>query len=136
MKDEAAVKLDELAHAVIGKRKVKRRATDSRPSRNGPAVGPAIRSQSESCSCESLRSRVTSDLMTRAGASACLALPSRDSPDEPFPGCAAGILVDRPCQPDSNAENEVRAGPSGSVDPTFLSPPDSGESPRLPTPST
>jgi hypothetical protein len=54
--------------------------------------------------CESLLSRVTSDLMNRAGASACLALPSRDSPDEPFPGYAAGILVDRPCQPDSGRE--------------------------------
>jgi hypothetical protein len=115
---------------------VKRRATDSRPGRNGPAVGPDIRSQSESCSCESLLSRVTSDLMTRAGASACLALPCRDSPDEPFPGYAAGILVDRPCQPDSDAGREVRAGPSGSIDLTFLSPPDSGESFRLPAPST
>jgi hypothetical protein len=42
----------ELAIAVTGKREVKRRATDSRPGRNVPAVGPDIRSQSESCSCE------------------------------------------------------------------------------------
>jgi hypothetical protein len=126
----------DLAHVVRGKREVKRRATDSRPGRNGPALGPDIRSQSGPCSCESLLSRVTSDHchMTRAGASAYLALPSRDSPDEPFPGYAAGILVDRPCRPDSNAGSEVRAGPSGSIDPTFLSPPNSGESSRLPAP--
>ncbi len=111
---------------------MKSRATDSRPGRNGSAVGPDIRSQSESCSCESLLSRVTSDPMTRAGASACLALPSRDSSDEPFPGCVACILVDLPCQPGSNAGSEVRAGPSGSIDPTFLSPPNSAESSPLP----
>jgi hypothetical protein len=92
--------------------------------------------QSESCSCESLLSRVTSDHMTRAGASACLALPSRDSPDEPFPGYAAVILVDRPCRPDSIAGSKVRAGPSGSIDPTFLSPPNSSGSSRIPAPST
>jgi hypothetical protein len=45
---------------------------------------------------------------------------------------AAGIL-DRPCQPDFNAGSEVRSvGPSGSIDPTFLSPPDSAESSPLP----
>jgi hypothetical protein len=123
----------ELAQVVTGKREVKRRATDSRPGSNGPALGPDIRSHS--CSYESLLSRVTSDHITRAGASACLALPSRDSPDEPFPGYAAGILVDRPCRPHSNAGSEVQPGPSGSIDPTFLSPPDSSESSRLPEPS-
>jgi hypothetical protein len=80
--------------------------------------GSDTRSQSKSCSCESLLRRVTSDLMTRAGASACLALLSRESPDEPFPAYVAGILIGLPCRPDSSAGSEGRAGSSGSIDPT------------------
>jgi hypothetical protein len=77
------------------KKELKRHATDTMQGSNGPAMNPAIRKQSESCSCESYLARVASNPVTRGG----LLIACHVRVANPLllsPGRTAGALEGRP----------------------------------------